>query len=359
MPNSEPKSEIYSDSTFKPDHIMTIENLTEAKKGARRILELNVKKGETLSIIGSIDVDPLYYEIFMAVTKDMGIEATLGLMHPRSTYGKPAPRPLEAQAVAADVVLLTPSTSLGHTTTALKALQSGRRAITFPVPEGLGKAVSVLSDQSIYDKAKLDTIKELSMRCAEFLDKGKEVTIKSPLGTDLTVSIEGRTCHNWYGYNDESSHNMTAYPPGDCHISTIEDSARGIVVCDGYVGGMGIPVEPLRFEFKHGKLGGIYGNNKDKQKFERILSESDESARTFAEVGLGTNPWQEAVNSNGDKYIVGSCHIAVGANASPCFGGTNFDGMNFCNLHLDCLMLAPVDVYVDGYRIVGNGKILA
>ena len=48
-------------------------DLKKAQKGAQQILGFNVKKGETLAIIGSIDVDPNYYKILMNVAKDMGV----------------------------------------------------------------------------------------------------------------------------------------------------------------------------------------------------------------------------------------------------------------------------------------------
>jgi leucyl aminopeptidase (aminopeptidase T) len=335
---------------------MHIKTLIEAQEGARRIYEPNLKKGQTLAILGSSDVDPLYYQVLMAVAEQMDIEAMVGIMSPRSTYGKPAPQALESFAAASDLALMTPSTSLAHTSTALNTLKAGNRAISFPVPPGPEVALNVLRDQKIYDVEKLNKIKELCLRCAEVLNPGKEVRVVSPSGTNLTVSIQGRTTHSWYGYIDENVYNYTAWPPGDAHVSAIEDSANGIAVCDGYIGGMGIPEEPLHFEFKDGKLQDLQG--KDAHKFEKILKASDENARVFAEVGLGTSPWQKPVNSNGDKYIAGTFHFAIGASATPCFCGVNFDGKNYSNLHLDCLMYAPVDVFVDGKRLIGDGRIL-
>ena len=93
---------------------MRVTKIMEDQEGAKRIIEANLKVGETLAILGSIDVDPNYYEVLMGVAKLMGIESTVGLMTPRTTYGKPAPKPLEAQAVASDLALLTASTSLGE-----------------------------------------------------------------------------------------------------------------------------------------------------------------------------------------------------------------------------------------------------
>jgi leucyl aminopeptidase (aminopeptidase T) len=326
-----------------------------ALEGAFRILEPNVKAGESLAIIGSTDVDQLYYEILMAAADKLGIVATLGLMTPRSTYGKPAPPALEAMAIAADLALLTASTSLAHSTTALAVLKAGKRAFTFPVPPGPGRAVDVLRDQRVFDIDKLLEIKRLSKAVGTVLDDGKNVRITSPLGTDISVRIDGRKTHSWYGLVDPDDHMYTAWPPGDAHVSTLEETAEGIAVVDGYIGGMGVPSEPLTMIFKKGKLVDLKG--RDAFKLEAILAASDENARVFCEVGIGTNPWQRPVVSNGDKYTVGTFHLAIGGDATPCFGGVNFDGKNFSNLHLDCLMLAPVKVEVDGRELVGGGKI--
>jgi len=333
-----------------------ISELIRAQEGARRIIEASATPNQTMAIIGSTDVDFRYYEILMAIAESSDVVPVLGVMTPRTTYGKPAPKAVETLGCAADVVLMSPSTSLAHTSTALNILKAGKRPISFPVPPGSGHAIQVLGDQAIYDLEKLTAIKELCVSCARILDSGTEVRVKSPAGTELNVSIEGRTTHSWYGLLEEYGHFASAWPPGDAHISTIEDSANGTAVIDGYVGGLGIPDQPLILTFENGRLTHIKG--KDSFKLERILAASDDNARIFAEAGLGTNPWQRPVNSNGDKYTVGTFHLAIGANATPCFGGVNFDGKNRSDLHLDCLMLAPVEVWVDDIKIVGEGRIL-
>lgn len=331
----------------------------EAYKGARRILEPNIKAGESLALVGSTDVDPAYYEAYLAVAYEMGVEPVLGFMTPRSTYGKASPRPLIELARSADLAILTASTSLAHTETAMEVLRAGKRCITFPVPPGPRRATEVLAQQGIYDGKRILEVKDLSIKVARALDAGSHVQVTSPKGTNLTARIDGRKTHVWYGIAEPEVFMYGSWPPGDAHISAIEDSAEGEAVVDGYIGGMGIPSEPLTLRFQKGQLTEIKGNPVDVRKLEHIISVSDENARTFCEVGIGTSPYQPIINSNGDKYATGTFHLAIGASATPCFGGIHYDGKVKSNLHLDMVILAPVEVHVDGKLVVGGGKLLA
>lgn len=331
-------------------------NTNDPLQGARNILEPNLKVGQSLAILGSADVDWSYYDTLIGAASDMGIAPTLGLMTPRTTPGKPAPPPLLAQALEADVTILTASTSLAHSSTALGLLAAGRRAITFPVPSGPGRSIEILGQQAIYDVDKLMKVKRTCMSVAKVLDPGKRVSIKSRSGTDLTVRIDGRKTHSWYGIIDHDGHMYSAWPPGDAHVSSIEDSANGIAVIDGYISGLGIPSEPLLMRFANGRLSDIEGP--DANKLQELLDASDENARVFCEVGLGTSQWQSAENSNGDKYMSGTFHLAIGANASPCFGGTEFDGQNSSNVHLDCQMVEGVRLTVDDEALIADSALL-
>lgn len=335
---------------------MDTKETIQAHLGARRILEASVDQDESLCIIGSTDVDQEYYNVLLSTADELGIETTMGLMFPRTTYGKQAPRPLEAQALASDVTLMTPSTSLGHTSTALKILEAGKKAVTFPASPVPSRQLSVLRKQRIYDDAKLREIKDLTMRCSDVFTDGAEVEITSPAGTDLHARIDGRTAHPWYGLLDADCFYYATWPPGDAHVSAIEDSANGVAIVDGYIGGIGVPDEPLKLEFEDGQMTNVEG--KDADKIVAALENSDENARTFAEVGLGTNPWQEQTGSNGDKYITGTFHFALGASATPCFGGVDYDGLVESDFHSDFQIMDPVTVTVDGEEIVRDGEIL-
>ena len=330
----------------------------EAVKGAMRVLEPNVSSGDRVSIIGSTDVDMKYYQAYLAAAEILDVKATLGLMTPRKAPGRPAPEELEAKATSADLAILTASHSLAHSETAMKVLRAQRKCITFPVPAGPRRAVEILIAQGVYSLDKIMEVREINERVARLLDEGSTVSVTSGLGTRLEVSIEGRLSHLWDGKVEEGKHywSYSSWPPGDAHVSTIEDSAHGVVAIDGYISGLGMPSEPITLTFKDGVMVDIQGGP-DVYKVKKIIDSSKGDAEIFCEVGLGTSPYQEIVNSNGDKYTLGTFHLALGNNASPCFGGLEPDGKAKSNLHMDLLLIDQVKVLIDKQVVVEKGKL--
>ncbi len=326
-----------------------------AVAGAMAILAPNTSPGCTLAIVGSTDIDRPFYQCFVAAAARLGIEPVVGLMLPRAAPGLPAPRQISACAREADTVLLTGSASLAHSATALDALDAGRQVITFPVPKGSGAAMAYLAAQRGYDTAKLGRLRERCRAMAEVLDAGSTVRAGSPLGTDLTVSIAGRTSHSWYGIADAYDHNITAWPPGECHVSTIETSATGVVVVDGYISGLGVSDPPLRLTFEDGSLCELTGGAADR--LGDLVFVHGDSARIPCEIGIGINPWQPVGGTNADKNAVGTWHLAIGTNASACFGGAGFDGRNASSIHLDCVCVDGSNLWVDGDRILTDGRL--
>lgn len=326
-----------------------------AVAGAIAILAPNTSPGSTLAIIGSTDIERAYYQCFVAAAVRLGIEPVVGLMLPRAAPGLPAPRQIAACARESDTVLLTGSASLAHSATALDALNAGRRVITFPVPMGHGAALAYLAAQRSYDIGRLEHLRETCASIAELLDAGRTVHATSPLGTDLTVSIDGRTSHPWYGIADAYGHNITAWPPGECHVAAVETSATGVAVADGYISGLGVSHPPLELRFEDGVLVDLTGGAADR--LGKVLAEFGDSARILCEIGIGVNPWQQVIGTNADKNAVGTWHLAIGTNASACFGGTEFDGQNSSSVHLDLVTASQSSLSIDGNQILTDGHL--
>jgi len=330
-------------------------DVESAVAGARAILEPNVSPGSTLAIIGSTDIDHSYYQCFVAAAVRLDVEPVVGLMLPREAPGLPAPTQIAACAREADTVLLTGSASLAHSSTALDALEAGRKVITFPVPMGHGAAMTYLAGQRSYDLERLEQLRDSCIAVATVLDAGETVHATSPTGTDLTVSVAGRTSHSWYGIADEYGHRITAWPPGECHVAALEASANGVVVVDGYISGLGVSHPPLELRFSYGALVGVTGGASDK--LHELLARFGESAGVLCEIGIGVNPWQQISGTNADKNALGTWHLAIGTNASACFGGTDFDGLNASSIHLDFVSAVQSSLSVDGDQLLTDGHL--
>ena len=329
----------------------------EAVAGAMCVLKPNVMRGETLSIIGSTDVDHGFYIALAAAGRALGAETTIGLMTPRSAFGREAPEAINRHILGAKVVVAAPSTSISHSDTCLELLKAGGKLLSLPVPKGAGKALDMLAGFSAYQEERLRELKALTMRYARLLTDASTAELTSEKGTEMRLSIAGRKACAYYGIAEPESEMQGSWPPSETHVSVIEDSAEGTLVVDGYVTGVGICDVPVRITAERGRITKIEGE-KAAKRIEKLIGESDANANVICELGLGTNPFQQEEGTNGDKKVVGTVHIGVGINAAPSFG-IHYDGKNRSNLHLDLVLKAPVKLALDDRQVVALGKLMA
>ena len=321
-----------------------------------RVLKPNVRAGERLAVIGSTDVDEGFYAAFAASGHAIGAETTIGLMTPRTAFGREAPEAINRHVMGADVVVAAPSTSISHSDTCLAHLKAGGRWLSIPAPTRAGQAMEMLAGFALYEEAKLDELKKMTLRAARLLTQGSRAMVTSGRGTELAVSIAGRKACAYYGIAEAESEMQGSWPPSETHISTVEDSAEGIFVVDGYVTGVGTCADPVKIEVRRGRISRIDGGVMARR-VEKLIADSDANANVLCEIGMGTNGYQREEGNNGDKKIVGTVHLAVGINAAPSFG-INYDGRNRSNLHLDFVLKAPVTLELDGVPVVTAGKLL-
>jgi leucyl aminopeptidase (aminopeptidase T) len=327
----------------------------QAVAGAMCVLRPNVWLGKRLAIIGSTDVDEGFYAAFAASGQALGAETTIGLMTPRTAFGREAPEAINRHVMGADVVVAAPSTSISHSDTCLAHLKAGGRWLSIPAPKGAGRAMEMLAGFASYDEGKLRELKEITLRGARLLTQADRARVTSDKGSELTVSIAGRRACAYYGIAESESEMQGSWPPSETHIAAVEDSADGIFVVDGYVTGVGTCDVPVRIKVRGGRISSIEGGTVARR-VEKLVEESDSGANVLCEIGMGTNRYQREEGNNGDKKVVGTVHLAVGMNAAPSFG-INYDGKNRSNLHLDFVLKAPVTLELDGVPVVTSGEL--
>jgi 2,5-dihydroxypyridine 5,6-dioxygenase len=267
---------------------------------------------------------------------------------PPLVHGAEPPASVAAAMGAADIALLLTSTPMAHTEATASAARNGTRCVFM---EEL--TLDMLCHGAA--TADYDHMARLGEALSGKFNEGRRVKVTSGFGTDLEASIDGRRSWSlagrafsepWFGLSG-----CCAFPDGECGIAPIEGSANGIVVFDSSVQGMGALDAPVRLVVRDSMIVEISGGRQAAQ-LERDLVATGDTASYFcpAEVAIGIN---EAAQVTGvlreDKKILGSCHIAYGANAD--IGGTVVAA-----LHLDGLILRPT-VEIDGDLIVEEGRI--
>jgi len=185
--------------------------------------------------------------------------------------------------------------------------------------------------------------------------EGAEViTISSPAGTRLSLSIKGRGFFKDTTITNAKWGNL---PTGEVTVGPIENSLGGILVCDAAVGGIGSISKLLTIECHDGRAVSIRGDEKRVVgAVERTLG-TDKMASMVGEMAIGLNPKARIVHEFLEtEKVWGTAHVAFGRNTDFPTGGKN----NSAN-HMDFLINKPTVEAVfpsgESRRLVSEGRI--
>ena len=172
----------------------------------------------------------------------------------------------------------------------------------------------------------------------DFMTQVKTVRIEAE-GTDLTLSVAGRT---WI--NSDGRRNM---PSGEIFTGPIEDSANGTLRCGFPVCRGGRELVGIALEFEQGRVVSAHADSGED--YLRSMLELDQGARLLGELGLGLNYGIDRFTGSilYDEKIGGTVHLALGQ-SYPETGGVNVSA-----LHWDLI----VDTRAGG-RIVADEQVV-
>lgn len=154
-------------------------------------------------------------------------------------------------------------------------------------------------------------------RIADILNHGKEVLIRTPNGTDVRMTIEGRKAKADTGLLTEPG-SFSNLPAGEAFLAPLEGSTNGKIVLEW------APTykldSPIILEVSGGKVKNVTGKDSYADILTKKLNENSDF-RNIAELGIGTNDKAKRPdNILESEKILGTIHIALGDNSS--FGGT-------------------------------------
>jgi leucyl aminopeptidase (aminopeptidase T) len=301
---------------------------------------MDVKRGENVVVV----IDEPQRRIgqaFWERARELGADAILCEMLARETNGEEPPKAVAGLLASCDVFIIPTSKSLSHTDARRKACANGARGATLPgiTEEAMKRSL----------KADYRAIEARTKRIAPILSGADDARVITALGTDITMSLKGRACHEDYGMV-RSAGEFTNLPAGEAYLAPLEGTARGRIVVDGSAAGVGIVKEPITLVVENGYATDITGGA-EAEKLKEITAKFGKDARNIAELGIGTN--DKAVLTGlvlEDEKVMGTVHIAIGDNAS-------MGGKVSVQSHLDLVIKSPT-VILDGRELIVDGKLL-
>ncbi|QSG06553.1 aminopeptidase [Halapricum desulfuricans] len=184
----------------------------------------------------------------------------------------------------------------------------------------------------------------------EILDEGSEVRLVGE-GTDLTMSIEGRTAVNSAASVAYDSHNL---PSGE--VFTAPDSPEGHVTFDVPMTIRGKRVRDVRLEFEDGVVTD-YSAAVNADVIGEVL-ETDAGARRLGELGIGMNRGIDRPTDSilFDEKMAETVHLALGRAYDACL--PDGESGNDSAVHVDLItnMDEGSRLEIDGEAIQRDGR---
>jgi aminopeptidase len=156
-------------------------------------------------------------------------------------------------------------------------------------------------------------LRALQERLIDRLSRARELRIEAD-GTDLRLSVEGRT---WV--NSDGRRNM---PSGEVFTGPVEDSAEGRIRFTIPSSPRGVDVAGIELELRAGRV--VDARAERGHEYLLATLDTDAGARALGEIGIGTNTGIDRPTGAilFDEKIGGTVHLALGR-SYPETGGTN------------------------------------
>lgn len=327
---------------FKPNPAL----MKAAEVAVREVL--SVKKDEHVLIITNPEKDVYRIaEALYAGNVNVGASATLVVQQRKTSFDYAEPSIINAIRTEPEVIISISAERMGKDKEALANPYEGQGGATY----------SHIFDYLLYESKKIRAFwspkvtvemftktvpidySAMRKRCARIaaeLKNRKEVHVKTELGTDVTIGIEGRKPKI-----DDGNFSLPGLggnlPAGEIYISPQLGASHGTVVFDGSItlDETVVIKTPIKVEIEKGfvtKIGGgkeakrltKYLDFAGKRPFEmmkngeldkRKAEEYSKNVRNIGELGIGANPNARIVgNVLEDEKVLGTVHFAIGSN---------------------------------------------
>lgn len=303
---------------------------------------LCLKQGEKVLVVYDEKKEDIA-NAFVSEAKKLTYRVDSVLIPIPAVSGVEPPEDVSERMKQYDVIVIPTSKSISHTNARKDACRQGARIASMPgiTEEMMERSLDVNPEEII----------KLGNKIIPRLKGKKLVRITTKKGTDITMSIEGRTILGAKGGMIAESGEWDNLPAGEVCLSPVEGTAKGVLVIDKSMAGIGTLKSPIKVIVEKGLVTRISGGVEAGKLKKLLANANDPGAYNIAELGIGTNP-KAIVTGNilEDEKAIGTAHIAFGNNAS-------LGGKVEVELHLDGVFSSPT-ITADSETIIKDGKIL-
>src|SRR5579859_3480284 len=342
-PNQAPSSSTWPVSTRLPG-VLPVSSLPLSEVARRVVADcLGLQQHERFLLVTDDAVASESSDALVRTASELDADPVHARIPRRRTSGAEPPAPVAAAMIAADVCLCLASRSIYHTRATGEAKASGTRGL-FNGPSSL--------DAWTHGAMTADfaAIREVAVRLADRLRGARWVSVTSPAGCDVKVSIAGREPKGWYTAIVREPGEISALPGGEVSFPPVEGTSSGVIVVERVMTDIGALCEPIRITVQDGLAIKIEGGEEAGRL--RKLIDGVPGATNIGELGIGMNPMARVSDDiTESKKTAGTVHFALGDSAGG-YGGTVE-----CPLHLDGLVFAPT-IAIDGEVVIQDGRML-
>ena len=282
-------------------------------------------------------------DAFMRVVAEHAMLVTLLEIPVLQNHGAEPPEYVARKMASSTLIVSLCGYSLAHSNARIRAAQSGARFLSLPL-----YTWDLLEDPSLQINFKNHAPQV--RKFANAFTKGKKITIKTAVGTDIEINITDRLGNYCPGFV-ENPGDLGSPPDIEANVSPIETASNGIVVIDGSITHphFGLLKKPVRLLVENGKIVQFDGDDKNQiDRLNQLFGPNDSRRRVLAECGVGLNP---AAKLTGimltDEGALGYLHFGFGANHTV-------GGKNEVDFHLDFVFRAAT-LSVDSAVLIKDG----
>lgn len=243
----------------------------------------------------------------------------------------------------ANLVIGLTRANIAHTAARQAATAAGAGVIVLPESHG--------EDFFLADgwKADFDALRPEIDGLAAAFTKARTARVTSALGTDVTLSIEGRRGRSLNGF--ANTVDISAGYGLEASVAPVEGTANGVIVVNGSIPGVAIIKEaPVRIQMKDGMAVAIEGGREADQFRTLLESFNDPLVYNLGELGVGMNPECQLDGTMlSDESVYGSIQLALGTSAY-------IGGLTKAAAHYDTVLVGAT-LELDSHVVLRNGKV--